>query len=130
VPGLVHAAIKAAAAASGRSMSEELAALAHQAIEHRKRFPDASTARAFEMMTLAFIAGGERKAYEKGLTGQPLAAGQPWTSDLECRREAVVAACAELITQYESSDPREQEVAALLVKNRLWPITREQKGAT
>jgi hypothetical protein len=128
VPAPVYAAVKEAAAASGRPLSEELAELAHQAIEHRKRFPDASTARAFEMATLAFVAGGERRAYEKGLTGQPLPAGQPWGADLDCRREAFLSAAAVLITQYVASDPREQDITVKLLQGRIWPMVRVTPG--
>jgi hypothetical protein len=113
VSELVHAAVAAAAAVSGRSMSEELAELARQAIEHRKRFADAPTARAFEMATLSFIAGGERKAQESGIN-------QPWASDVECRLEAAVSAAATLFTQFISSEPQVQARAVEALKGRIW----------
>lgn len=52
------------------------------------------------MATLGFVLGGERKAQQRGITD--------WPTDLECRREAALSACATLITQFVSDDPAEQ----------------------
>src|SRR5262245_20574212 len=103
VPAQLHQEIKAAAAESGRSMSDELAALARQAIDHRKRFPNSAAAHAIELATIAFLLAGERAAKEKGLTG-------PFMDDVDCRRAAVTAASASLITVAFSEDPKKQAV--------------------
>ena len=113
IPQPVYAAIKQEAARSGRSLAEELAQLAHSAIEVRKRFPDSTAAISWEMTTLAFVIGGGRKAQERGID-------EPWSTDLECRREAVLSACATLITQFFSGDPDQQADFILALKGRLW----------
>jgi hypothetical protein len=108
-----HEALKAEAESSGRSMAEELTALARQAIEHRKRFGDSATAQAVEMATIGFLLAGDRRAREKGID-------QPWPTDLECRREAVLSACTQLITMFVSSDPTEQALTVESLKGRVW----------
>src|SRR5262245_37779916 len=113
VPAQLHLEIKAAAQASGRSMSDELAALARQALEHRKRFPNSAAAHAIEMVTLAFLMTGERRAKEKGLN-------VPFMDDLECRRAAILAACVPLITTVLSDDPGEQALAVNSLMGRVW----------
>jgi hypothetical protein len=109
----LYEAIKAEAASSGRSLAEELTALARGAIENRKRFGDTTTARAVEMATVGFLLAGERKAREKGLN-------QPWSTDLECRREAALVACTQLVTMFVSSDPNQQALTVESLKGRIW----------
>jgi hypothetical protein len=113
VDAALHREIKAAAAASGRSMAEELAALARQAIEHRKRFPDSAAAQAIEMATMAFLLAGDRYARENGIP-------EPWWDNLESRRNAVLAACGTLITHFVSSNAEQQALTVESLKGRIW----------
>jgi hypothetical protein len=61
-----------------------------------------------EAATLAFLSGGERYGRDNEID-------IPWTDDLESRRNAALAMCITIITQFVSSDAREQvlTVAAL-----------------
>ena len=119
----LHEALKTAAESSGRSMAEELTALARQALEHRKRFGDTTTAQAVEMATIGFLLAGARMAREKGID-------QPWPTDLDCRREAVLSACTQLITMFLSSDPIQQALAVESLKGRVWTdiVNRPKRG--
>jgi hypothetical protein len=123
VPQVVHQEIKSAAKRSGRGIAEELAALAHEALERRRQFPDAATARANEMVTLGFLLAGQRTAEQKGLSG-------PWGADLECRRAAALSACTLLLTQFLSDDPKEQALAVESLKGRVMTqiVNRRQRG--
>jgi hypothetical protein len=112
VDAALHQEVKAAAAASGRSMAEELTELARRALEHLRRFPNSLTAQAFEMATLGFIIGGENEARQKGITD--------WTADLECRRQAALSACTTLICYFVSNDPREQARTVEELPRRIW----------
>jgi hypothetical protein len=109
----LHDAIKAAAETSGRTLAEELAALARQALDHRSRFESSATASAIEMATIGFLLAGERCAQDHGVT-------QPWPTDLGCRREAALAACAVLVTHFVSADAGEQALTVEALKGRIW----------
>jgi uncharacterized protein HemY len=113
VDAALHQEIKAAAAASGRSMAEELAALARQAIEHRKRFPDSAMAQILEMATIGFLLAGADYAKHNGLK-------EPWQDNLEARRQAALNLCATIITQFVSSDPTQQALTVESLKGRIW----------
>src|SRR5262249_45473016 len=92
----LHEEIAQDAKAAQRTMSEEMEDLLRAALEHRKRFPTSVAAQAIEAATLAFLLTGERYARDNNVAG-------PWYDDLESRRNAVLAACASLITQFVSS---------------------------
>lgn len=121
VDAALHQEVKSAAEASGRSMAEELTELARGAIAQRRRFPNPSTAQAFEMFTLGFLIGGERAARGRELSD--------WSADLECRREAALNACATLITQFVSNDPAEQAITVEALKGRIWRHIVTRPGA-
>ena len=65
------------------------------------------------MATIGFLLAGARTAREKGID-------QPWPTDLECRREAALSACTQLITMFVSSDPIQQAVTVESLKGRIW----------
>jgi hypothetical protein len=109
----LHEELKAAAKSSGRPMSQELEALARQALDHRKRFPDSAVAQALEMATMAFLLAGDRCAREDGIA-------EPWWDNLECRRQATLAACGTLITHFVSSNTEQQALTVESLKGRIW----------
>jgi hypothetical protein len=113
VPPPLHKEITADAKAARRTMSEEMEDLLRAALDHRKRFPNSTAAQATEAATLAFLLTGERYARDNTVAG-------PWYDDLESRRNAALAACATLITQFVSSDPQQQAMTVESLKGRIW----------
>jgi hypothetical protein len=115
----LHQEIAQDAKAAQRTMSEEMEDLLRAALDQRKRFPTSVAAQAVEMATLAFLLTGERYARDNKVDG-------PWHDDLESRRNAALAACATLITQFVSSDPRDQADTVDALRGRIWThnITR------
>jgi hypothetical protein len=109
VPPSLHQQIQAAAQASGRSMSEEMAARIEWA---NRLLGSGDSGRAIEMAALAFLFAGERTGREEGVTD--------WTKDLRARRQAVLAACVSLMTQFLTDDPDEQYLTLESLKGRLW----------
>jgi hypothetical protein len=109
----LHEELKAAAKNSGRPMSQELEALARQALEYRKRSPDSAAAQALEMATMAFLLAGDRYARDNNIP-------QPWSDNLESRRNAVLAACVALITHFVSSNAEQQALTVESLKGRIW----------
>lgn len=112
VPASAFQEIKRAARASGRSVAEELAALAEQAIEARKRFPSSAVAQAVEVLTLSLLLAGEAYARDVG------APSGPWQDDLECRRAAALAACESLLA-FVSADPDQQRMTLDVLMGRV-----------
>ena len=113
VPESLHRRIQEAAKRSGRSMSEELAALADEALDHRDRCGNSTEAwRTVEWLAATFAMTGERSAKEKGLR-------QDWTSDLDCRRAAVARLCEAALTGFLSADPEEQLLVLAALKGRV-----------
>src|SRR5262245_8140580 len=80
----LHRRIAAAAKVNGRTMSEELAALATEALEYRDKYGSAETRRAVEWLALSFVMAGEHAAKEKGLSPSG------WTNDADARRAAAM----------------------------------------
>jgi hypothetical protein len=117
VPQSLHERIQEAARVTGRSMSEELAARAEFAFRLSDASGDAGSA--LEAAALAFLFAGERAGREKETSD--------WTKDLSARRQAVLAACSSLITQFLSNDPDEQYLCFESLKGRLW--TRNTNAA-
>jgi hypothetical protein len=107
----LHRKIQEAAKTSGRTMSEELAALATEAFQYRDRFGDPAVRQIVETLALAFINAGSRAAKE-GI--------QDWTTDLDCRRDAVLAVCGMLITEFLSRNPDDQVLIVESLKGRVW----------
>jgi hypothetical protein len=109
----LHQEIAAVAKAAQRTMSAEMDDLLREALTYRKRFPSSIEAQAVEAMTLAFLLGGANYARDNGIDG-------PWGSNLEARRNAALAACSALITQFVSSDPQQQALTVEALKGRIW----------
>jgi hypothetical protein len=109
VSGSLYQRIQEAAQASGRSMSEELAARTEWAL---RLVGSGDSGRAIELAALAFLFAGERKGQERGVPD--------WTKDLAARRDAVLAACVSLITQFLSDDAEEQHTCVQLIQNRIY----------
>jgi hypothetical protein len=109
----LHRRIQEAAKASGRTMSEELAALATEAFEYRDRYGSVETRRAVEWLTLSFTMAGEAGARAKGLSRAD------WTDDLDCRRAAALRLCEVALTGFLSPDAREQIQVATALRNRV-----------
>jgi hypothetical protein len=109
----LHRKIQEAAKASGRTMSEELAALAGEALDYRDKYGSAESRRAIEWLTMTFVMAGERTAQEKNLNK-----GR-WTEDGDCRRAAVVRLCEAALTSFLSADPNEQLACVESLKGRL-----------
>jgi hypothetical protein len=109
----LHQEIAADAKASERTMSEEMAALLRQALDHRKRFPSSTVAQAMESATLAFLLGGANYARDHGIN-------TPWADNLEARRSAAVEASVALITLFVSTNVEEQILTENQIKNRIW----------
>jgi len=109
----LHQAITQDAKVAQRTMSEEMEDLLRAALDHRKRFPTSVAAKAIEMATLAFLLSGDRYARDHKVAG-------PWHDDLESRRNAAVEACATLITQFVSSNPKDQSLTVEVLKSRIW----------
>ena len=107
----LHRKIQEAAKASGRTMSEELAALATEALRYRDLFGGPTVRRPVEALSLAFVNAGGRAARE-GI--------QDWTTDLDCRRDAVLSVCGMLITEFLSRDPEDQVLVVESLKGRVW----------
>jgi hypothetical protein len=107
----LHRKIQEAAKASGRTMSEELAALATEAFQYRDRFGDPAVRLIVERLAIAFINAGGRAARE-GI--------QDWTTDLDCRRDAVLSVCGMLITEFLSRNPEDQVLVVESLKGRVW----------
>jgi hypothetical protein len=90
-------------------MSEEMAARTEWAL---RLVGSGESGQAIEMAALAFLFAGERVGREVGI--------EDWTKDLRSRREAVLAACSSLITQFLSNDPLEQKQAVYSLLGRVW----------
>jgi hypothetical protein len=97
----LHEKIEIEAKTNQRTMSETMADLLQAAIEQRHRFPGRLAEQAIEAATLAFVQTGDLYAWDRRIT-------QPWELSLECRRLAVLSACTTLITQFVSTDAKEQ----------------------
>jgi hypothetical protein len=119
VPASLHQRIQEAARASGRSMSEEMAARTEWAL---RLVGSGDSSRAIEMAAMALLIAGERAGREAGV--------EDWTKDLRARREAVLQACASLITQFLSNDPAEQQQAVYSLLGRVYSynMNRERLG--
>src|SRR5262245_51727312 len=75
----LHARIAEAAKFNGRTMSEELAALADEALEHRNLVGGDEARRAVTWLTSTFVMAGEHAAREQGVDRER------WTDDFTCR---------------------------------------------
>jgi hypothetical protein len=123
VPPPLREEIIARAKDAERTMSAEVEELLRAAIDARKRFPDSTVAWAVEAMTLAFLLAGDRYARENGIH-------EPWWDNLESRRNAVLAACVTLITNFVSTDPQQQALTVESLKGRIWTaIVNRPKGS-
>jgi hypothetical protein len=112
VPPPLHQEIAEDAKASERTMSEEMATLLRQALDHRKRFPTSAVAQAVESATLSFLIGGANYARDIAkLT-------KPWPTDLESRRAAALAACQSLLS-FVSADPSQQRLTVDVLMGRI-----------
>jgi hypothetical protein len=109
----LHRKIQEAAKASGRTMSEELAALAGEALDYRDKYGSAESRRAIEWLTMSFVMAGERAAQEKNLNK-----GR-WIEDDYCRQVAVIQLCAVALTTFLSADPNEQLACVESLKSRV-----------
>ena len=119
----LHQEIAADAKAAQRTMSGEMEDLLRAALNQRKRFPTSAAALATEAATLSLLLTGERYARDQGIA-------EPWHENLEARRAAVLSACAVLICEFVSSDPREQALTVESLKGRIWTdmINRPRPG--
>ena len=113
IPAPLHEEIAVLAGASNRSMSAELAELAREALAHRKRFGDSTVAQAVELATISLMLAGERYARDNSIT-------EPWPTNVECRRHAVLAACVALITNFVSSNAEQQILTVESLKGHIW----------
>jgi hypothetical protein len=109
----LHRRIQEAAKVSGRTMSEELSALAVEALGYRDRFGSGETRRAIEWLTSTFVMTGEHAAQEKGISKRR------WTEDADCRRSATVRLCEAALTNFLSADPEEQLAVVAALKGRV-----------
>lgn len=122
----LHAEIRKDAKAAKQTMSEEMASLLRSALDHRKRFRSSAAAHAVELATIGFVMHGERMGQEKGI--------EDWTSDVECRRQAALAACTQFL-MFVSIDPKEQKTTVDSLQGRVWTdafqqAQRDREGAS
>lgn len=121
VPPPLHEEIKVSAAAAQHTMSEEMQQLLRTALDYRKRFPHSTVVQAIENATLTFLLTGDRYARDNKVTG-------PWWEDLESRRNAVLAACTALITQFVSTSAEDQIQTLGALRGRILTHIVNQPG--
>jgi hypothetical protein len=113
VPESLHERIQAAAKATGRTMSEEMAALIGEALDYRDRYVGVETRRAVEWLAQSFVMAGERTAEERKIDRER------WTTDADCRRAAVMRLCETALTGFMSADPEEHLMCVAALKGRV-----------
>jgi hypothetical protein len=112
VPRAFHDRIAKAAEKSGRSMSEELAALAVDGFEYRDNFGDGEARRKATWLSTTFIRAGKAAAQAKGISTER------WADDPDCVQSATVR-LFELALALFVPDLENQGLCLRAVKDRL-----------
>lgn len=118
VSELLHRRIAEAAKASTRSISEELAVLASEALGHRDRFGKPSTRCLYEILCVA-VAQAEERAKQQGVAD--------WTTDLACRQQVALAVSFGF-TEFVSPDPDDRALIAASLRGRIATAELGRRG--